>query len=315
MVAAHGGASNDPLGFGGRMAWRGIALVAALLLGGGAAQACPPAGWDRARLEALKASSFEIADAGERERFAESVVACVAAADPFLRDGIAFEALSHMFRKEQLGDAVKTRIARDLVRRLGSREAGGFEAPFAALVLAEAVRADRVKAYLPGDLRSAIGEGAVAFVAGVRDYRGFDEREGWRHGVAHGADLLMQIARNPAYADRAFLGRVRDAVARQVVPEGHFYIYGEPERLMYPVLFLAQRKVFTAAEWSAWFARLAEPAPFGSWNEVFASQKGLAKRHNTQAFLMQVWLNAKFSENADDDALLEGAEAALRKVP
>jgi hypothetical protein len=297
------------------MGWRGVVLSAALLWVAGAAQACPPAGWDRARLEALKAASFEIADAGARERFAESVVACVASRDPFLRDGVAFEALPHMFRNEQLGDAAKVRIARDLLQRLGSRDALGFEAPFAALVLAEAVRADRLKAYLPGDLRAAIGEGAVTFVAGVRDYRGFDEREGWRHGVAHGADLLMHIARNPAYADRAFLERLRDAVAAQVAPAGHFYIYGEPERLMYPIIFLAQRKVFAGAEWGAWFERVVAAAPLASWDAAFASQMGLAKRHNTRAFLYAVWLNAKVSENGDDDVLLDGAEAGLRKLP
>jgi Protein of unknown function (DUF2785) len=295
------------------MGWRGFVVSMGLLWVAGAAQACPPDGWDRARLLALKAASFEIADAGERERFAESVVACVASSDPFLRDGVAFEALSHMFRKEQLSDSGKIRIARDLLRRLTIREPLGFEAPFAALVLAEVVRADRVKAYLPSDLRTAIGEGAVTFVAGVRDYRGFDEREGWRHGVAHGADLLMQIARNPAYADRAYLGRLRDAVGAQVAPSGHFYIYGEPERLMYPVVFLAQRKVFTADEWGAWFARLAGDAH--EWADVFGSQKRLAKRHNTKAFLYAVWLNAKINENADDDVLLAGAEGGLRRVP
>jgi hypothetical protein len=295
------------------MVWWGFLFVAAVLWGAGAASACPPPGWDRARLEALKATKFAIADAAEREQFAEAAVSCLASADPFLRDGIAFEALSHMFRAEKLGDAVKIRIARDLLRRLGNREPRGFEAPFAALVLAEVVRADGLKAYLPEDLRATIGEGAVTFVAGVRDYRGFDEREGWRHGVAHGADLLMQIVRNPAYADRAYLGRLRDAVGAQVAPSGHFYIYGEPERLMYPVIFLARRNVFTATDWDAWFERVTGKAH--DWSDVFASQKGLAKRHNTKAFLYAVWLNAKISENGDDDVLLKGAEAGLRKVP
>lgn len=281
----------------------------------GVAAACPPAGWDRARLEALKKAQYAIADQAEREGFAEAIVACVASPDPFLRDGIGFEALSHWFRAERLDDAVKVRIARDLLRRLSSRDPAGFEAPFAALSLAEVVRADRVKAYLPSDLRVAIGEGAVTFVAGVRDYRGYDEREGWRHGVAHGADLLMQIARNPAYADRAYLGRVLDAVGAQVAPAGHFYIYGEPERLMQPIIFLAQRKVFTEAEWTAWFARVSDPAPLASWDAAFTSQRGLAKRHDTRAFLSSVWLNAKISASGDDDVLLAGAEAALRKVP
>jgi Protein of unknown function (DUF2785) len=292
-----------------------IVLAFAAFASASVAAACPPAGWDRAKLTALKKAEFAIADQGERERFAEAVVACVASSDSALRDGIAFEALSFMFRQEKLGDAVKVRIARDLLKRLSSRAASGFEAPFAALVLAEVVRADGLKAYLPGDLRAAIGEGAVTFVAGVRDYRGFDEREGWRHGVAHGADLLMQIVRNTAYADPSLLERLRDVVASQVAPSAHFYIYGEPERLMMPVIFLAQRKVFTEAEWSAWFERVSDAAPLKSWDEAFASQKGLAKRHNTRAFLYAVWLNAKISESGDDDVLLKGAEAALRKVP
>jgi hypothetical protein len=290
-------------------------LILVAVATAGTAAACPPAGWDRARFEVLKKAEFAIADPAERERFAEAVVACVTSPDPFLRDGIAFETLSHMLRAEQLGDAVKVRIARDLLRRLSSREPAGFEAPFAALLLAEVVRADRVKAYLPDDLRAAIGEGAVTFIAGVRDYRGYDEREGWRHGVAHGADLLMQIVRNPAYADRAYLGRLRDAVGVQVAPAGHFYIYGEPERLMQPIVFLAQRKVFTEAEWGAWFERVSDAAPLASWDQAFATYVGLAKRHNTRAFLNSVWLNAKITKSGDDDVLLAGAEAALRKVP
>ena len=78
---------------------------------------------------------------------------------------------------------------------------------------------------------------------------------------------------------------------------------------------LAQRKLFTEAEWTAWFETLANPAPLASWDEAFKSQTGLAKRHNTQAFLTAMWLNARINKNADDDALLPGAEAALRRLP
>ena len=289
-----------------------LATIAALT---SVAQACPPAGWDRTKLEQLKSKSFEIADRGEREGFAEGVIACVASTDPYLRDAIAFEALSHMLRAEQLGTEVRLRIARDLLGRLRSTHAEGFEAPFAALILAEIVRADGIRAYLPDDLRRTITDAAVTFVTELKDYRGFDEREGWRHGIAHGADLLMQVARNPNVADRTSFAKIRDAVAAKVAPAGHFYIYGEPERLMVPIVMLAQRKHFTQAEWTTWFETITNPAPLASWDEAFKSQAGLAKRHNTQAFLSAVWLNARINKNADDDVLLEGAEAALRRVP
>jgi hypothetical protein len=51
----------------------------------------------------------------------------------------------------------------------------------------------------------------------VRDYRGFDTAEGWRHGVAHGADLALQLVLNPA-VDKPQIERLLAAVGRQVAP-------------------------------------------------------------------------------------------------
>lgn len=279
------------------------------------AQTCPPTGWDRPRLEALKSANFEIADAAERERFARALVACVASPDPVLRDGVAFDGLTHMLRGNQLTDPAKIAIAEDLLRRLGSRDPEGFEAPFAALVLSEIVRADRIQRYLPDALRDTIVDRAIDYVVGIRDYRGFDAREGWRHGVAHGADLLMQIAYNPHVADPTRLAHLRDAVGAQVGPTSHAYVYGEPERLLRPIVALAQRNAFTQDEWTQWFATLMSPAPFASWRDAVRSQEGLARRHNLQAFVYAAWLNARLSQSPADDVLLPGAEAAVRALP
>jgi hypothetical protein len=127
--------------------------------------------------------------------------------------------------------------------------------------------------------------------------------------VAHGADLMLQLGLNPAFG-KTELSRIRDAVASQLAPEGHFYIYGEPGRLARPIIYMAQRGVFTEEEWTAWFAAL--PAVDES---AFSTQAGLARRHNMTDFLQTVWLNARLSESAADDVLLPGAEAALRAMP
>jgi hypothetical protein len=197
-----------------------------------------------------------------------------------------------------------------LESRLVAPEGPGLERPFAALVLSEVARADRVQAYLSPERRARLLDAAIAYVAGVRDYRGFDEREGWRHGVAHGADLLLQLALNPALG-KPELERIRDAVATQVAPASHFYIYGEPERLARPIIYMAQRGLISEEEWTRWFAQF----PPAEGENVFASQAGLARRHNVNAFLQSVWLNARLSQNTADDALLAGAEAALRAMP
>ncbi len=275
------------------------------------AQNCPPQGYTRPALEALRAAEFRIEGARARERFARDLVACLAAPDPFLRDQIGYEGLSHLLRGEHLAAPLRQDLTQQILAMLRQPDPDGFGRPFAALALSELVRADRVNGAYTDAMRNEIVETGGAYMVSIRDYRGFDEREGWRHGVAHTADLLMQIALNPNFDQPAHLRQVRDAVAAQVAPDGHFYIYGEPERLARPILFLAARDAFTEAEWTAWFAQFA-PAAGENW---FASQAGLAKRHNVTAFLQTIWLNARLSANTSDDALLAGAEGALRALP
>ena len=112
---------------------------------------CPPAGWDRARLDALKAAKFDIANEAERQTFATAIMACLASREPAVRDGIAYEALTHMVRERKLKNDTKRALLIDLTARLGAPEGLGFEQPFAALALSEVARADRVEAFLSED--------------------------------------------------------------------------------------------------------------------------------------------------------------------
>lgn len=274
-----------------------------------AAGRCPPAGYDRAELEALKAANFEIADAGARHAFARALTACLGARDPFLRDQIAFEGLSRLLRARQLDTATQTALLDDVLPRLEARDRQGFERPFAALVVSELVRADRIEAYLSDEMYATVNTRAVTYLQGVEDYRGYDAREGWRHGVAHGADLMLQLVLNPRTSREQLLA-IRDAVSAKVAPSNHSYIYGESERLARPILFMARRGALTEAEWTPWLQSLA---PTG--DDVFSSQAGLARRHNATAFLQAIWLNARLGENTADDVLLPSAEAALRAIP
>ena len=195
-------------------AWLALALAATP-----AAAACPPEGHDVDRLQALKAAGFAVEDPAERGALALGLLDCLADPDPALRDGLAYEALTTWLRSDAL-DADTRRALLDTLLPWIAPDAGpgdGFRAPFAALALSEVARTDRIAAWLDPAARDALVEAAAAYVASVDDYRGFDAAEGWRHGVAHGADLLMQLALNPALVD-AQKRRLLDAVARQVAP-------------------------------------------------------------------------------------------------
>lgn len=102
---------------------------------------------------------------------------------------------------------------------------------------------------------------------------------------------MLQLAAHPAIGAPQ-LQMILAAVASQVSPPGaHFYIYAESERLARPVFYAGQRQLLPAESWARWFEGLADPAPFASWDAAFTSQAGLARRHNTLAFLRALHLH------------------------
>ena len=247
---------------------------------------CPPGGMTRADLVGLKQSKFEVASEDERNGLALRLLGCLDDPDPAIRDGVVFEALSTWLRGKALSPATISALQASLSATLGgAKDAGGFRLPFAALVLSEVARADRIEPVFTEAVRGDLVELAASSLSRVDDYRGFDPVGGWRHGVAHGSDLVLQLALNPRVG-AAGLRRLMEATATQIAPHGAvFYTFGEPERLARAVVFAYRRALLDPAFWNAWFEGLSSPKPLADWGAAFLSVDGLAKRHNTLAFL------------------------------
>lgn len=274
---------------------------------------CPPRGETRQSLEALKASDFEMADAQARETLAFALIDCLASPDPALRDGIAFEALQHWMREKAFEpDRLRAMRAR-LFAMLEANDPQGVARPFSALMLSEVARTERVDAWMSDDERGEMVARAAEFLESVDDYRGYEAGTGWRHGVAHGADWVMQLVLNPALS-RAQLDRLLHAIEMQAVPiSAHAYIHGEPERLVRPLLFIARRDLYSEAEWTTWLAslssRLGDPAL--AWKDA----DWLARRHDLAAFLHVLYVETDVSEEPGIAKLKPGVLAALKVLP
>lgn len=270
---------------------------------------CVPGGMQRGELLALKAAKWQVPEDARRQQLALGLVDCLADPDPVLRDEVAFEALSAWLRAEKLTTATVQSLRAALLPRLAAADPQGFGRPFAALALAEVARVDRRKPYLSPAERHELLTAATAYLSGVRDYRGYDEPAGWRHGVAHGADLMLQLALNPALGKPEHEA-ILEAIASQVLPT-HFYIYGEGERLMAPVFYLARRDTLTAAQWEAWLTRLAaarKPLPP-------VSQAALAQAHNLKQFLYPLFAALSQSQDAAQrERLLPAVTRALKAL-
>lgn len=165
-------------------------------------------------------------------------------------------------------------------------------------MLAEVARSDRIKPHLSAAERTELVQAAAQYLSTVRDYRGYDEKQGWRHAVAHAADLMMELALNPALGKKdqqlilsAVAALLSGASAHS---PAQFFQYAEGERLAVPVFNLAGRADLDAAEWDAWFSALAtKPSEGGEMGPA-----RLAHRHNLRSFLMTLYISLSESKNA-----------------
>lgn len=273
---------------------------------------CPYSQQDRTSLEAWRSAQFETDTPDQATR---QLATCLGAPDPFLRDQISYEGLTTVLRNGNVSPDTRRELIAELSTNLQAPDVEGFLAPFSALGLAELARTDRVDPFLTEPERTSLVETAASYLESVSDYRGFSDGEGWRHGVAHGADFAMQLTLNPNVDTQALL-RLRESVTAQIAPSnGHAYVFGEPERLARPILFMASRGEIEADDWGVWFESLSDPAPLETWNEAFKSEVGLARLHNLKGFAQVLYINASLSENPNMAPIADGAMSLLSTLP
>lgn len=266
-------------------------------------------------LQALKDKQYSALPQADYAPIGQALLNCIGVADPAVRDGLVYESVTFFLRSGELS-VQDYRDYRDILNGIMDEDhPDGFAHPFAALLLAEVARTDRVSPWMSEDERDEMVTRASAYLMSVNDYRGFDDEEGWRHGVAHGADWLMQLALNPAMsASQDTLMLV--AIAGQVQSRNsHNYSFGEPERLARPVLFIAQRGQLSDENWQAFFDEITDKGALASWADAFKSEEDLARLYNAKNFLYVINTNANLSTDENVKPLADRALKGLRSLP
>ena len=244
-----------------------------------------------------------------------ALLTCLGNPDPGIRDKVAFERLSQALRGGEVDHDTLTAMRDRLLLMVGEPDPQGFQRPFAILTLAEVARTDRIKPWMTTAARETLIATAAQYLSTITDYRAFDDKEGFRHGVAHGADLAMQLGLNPAIS-RPQLDRLLVALGSQVMPKdpGVAYWAGEPERLARAVVVIAQRNLHSELDWRLWLEKLIDTQPHVRWLNAFESAAGIRQTHNAKAFLFAVLASATSTDNPGVRQLAAPVRDALSKI-
>ncbi len=220
---------------------------------------------------------------------AMALVNCLDDPLPAVRDEFALGTLTAWLRGGQIDHPTRQALATRLIRQLrGAPDPDGFRHPFAAMALAEVARSDRLDPVFAAEELEELVTVATRYLQGISDYRGWHPQQGWRHAVAHGADLVLQLGLHPRL-DAEAQHRLLAALATKIAPaDAPDYVAGEPERLARAVHYLHARGLLDENEQDAWLKALLETAPADSDTAAY-----LTWRHNLLAFLQALGYAAR----------------------
>lgn len=177
----------------------------------------------------------------------------ITVADPQVRDKVAYGELWERISRGEV-DGGLAALGDRMAKQFGHAEIQART--FAPLVLVAVLIRDEVAQEVDSDSVHRWLDAFAAWYADEQDLRGYDEKLGWLHAVAHGADAVEAFSRS-RHLSRADLVRLLDLVAARVVqPTTYLYAQGEDDRIGSAVVALLLREDLEEADATGWLAQI-----------------------------------------------------------
>lgn len=159
--------------------------------------------------------------------------------DPEIRDGAPYVVLREWIARDVIDAGRRAKLGDEMAERFTDPEVQART--FAPLVLDMIVSR--------GDFDPSWLAAFTAWYPAETDLRGYHQRLGWLHAVAHGADLLATFGRHPRVAPTAMLDL---AAARLVAPTDQLFAEQEDDRLARAIALVLTRTDLSVEESVRW---------------------------------------------------------------
>ena len=142
---------------------------------------------------------------------------------------------------------------------------------FAAVTLAEVLARDRLIGRLSASTVLAWQDEFTRWYRSEPDLRGWDERLGWLHAVAHGADALGSFGLNAHLGTPNLVGLLALARDRLLAPTEALFANQEDDRLGYAIAVVLSRPELDAEGAVSWLEEIGrafdsgKPGPVPAW--------------------------------------------------
>lgn len=217
---------------------------------------------DKAFWQAVINNDFKVPAGAPLPVLVTELSTMLASPDPQLRDDIAYAVLANwIYRQRVVPVEERLRLLQtwegNLKAGIGERDTQTvIGRSFSALALGVLAILDNEAPFLDRATFARLLESALTYLQAERDVRGFDNTLGWLHSVAHTADLLKFLARNP-HLQVSEQALVLNAITGKLSAVETPLVHGEGERLARTVLSIVARADFDETGFAAWLKAMA----------------------------------------------------------
>lgn len=190
------------------------------------------------------------------------LVSYLSSPDPVFRDDIAYTTLAHWI-------VHNPQVPPDVLRQMQARLLGGlmhnigetgtdsvFQRSFSMLIIGLIVCHDNEDPFLTAEEVKMLLFATLEYLAAERDPRGYVPEKGWAHALAHTADALKFLARNPNLDALAHLQILQGVQNKLTTPTDHIYVHDEDERLGLMTLEIIARDLLPVEDLIDWVQQL-----------------------------------------------------------
>jgi Protein of unknown function (DUF2785) len=247
----------------------------------------------RGVLEAEGAFPENLAGGPDLEALTHELLGYLSSSDPELRDEFGFSILGnwiyvrHVYNPERLRSMISSL---NVGLRVGLGESGTptvFGRSFSALILSVITDYDLEHSFLTAAELSELLKSIVGYFHLERDWRGYVTDHGWAHSVAHTADVLSNLAKNPNI-DAVGLERILNAIASKLTTvDSPVLAHHEASRLAVAAHNVIARGLLKPSLLHTWLDGMPDTLHPRSQSDL--ERGDVAPRLNCEAFLSSLY--------------------------
>lgn len=167
--------------------------------------------------------------------------------DPVLRDNLIYSSFCQMivqgvYSHEELSTILKTCMDTEhLFFKIGEVETDSvFTRSFSSLIIGVILHVNLKKDFLTPDEIENIHTLLVKYLDQEQDIRGLVPEKGWAHSIAHVADALDELVKQPSLSTES-VENVFTAILNKMTYDKSHFLYDEDERMVIPVMAMLKR--------------------------------------------------------------------------